>query len=167
MLLNSAKGDLAGWNAQIVDGLLSGRILDAYLFVLRSVTYMCQQRAGAVIPIVLHGYDYPVPDGRGFLGGWPFPGPWLEPGFREKLFTDLPRNVDLMRDLIDRFNAMLAGIVAQPEFGHVRYLDLRGTLSTQLADDAYRAWWGNELHPTEQGFTVVADRFAQELARLA
>jgi hypothetical protein len=36
--------------------------------------------------VVLHGYDHPIPDGRGWLGGgWFLPGPWLEPGFRRAL----------------------------------------------------------------------------------
>ena len=90
--------------------------------------------------------------GRGFLGGWPFPGPWLQPGFAEKLFSDLPRNIALMHDIIDRFNAMLARIVADPVFAHVHYIDLRGTLSADLTSNIYQSWWANELHPTEQGF---------------
>ena len=48
--------------------------------MLSAVTAACQDLLGAPVPILLHGYDYPVPDGRGFLGGWgPLPGPWLEP----------------------------------------------------------------------------------------
>jgi hypothetical protein len=48
--------------------------------------------------------DPPIPvlDGRGFLGGWWFlPGPWLEPGFREKGFARLPERITLAKQLID------------------------------------------------------------------
>jgi hypothetical protein len=39
---------------------------------------------------VLHGYDYPVPDGRGVLGGGgALPGPWLDPAFRAKGFSPI------------------------------------------------------------------------------
>jgi len=52
---------------------------------------------------------------------------------------------------------MLIDLAALPGFSHVRFVDLRGTLSTG-AD--YRDWWANELHPTEPGFRRVAERFA-------
>ena len=38
---------------------------------------------------------------------------------------------------------------------------------TVLAKDEYKDWWGNELHPTEKGFSAVTDKFAAELAKLA
>ena len=49
------------------------------------------------------------------------------------------------------------------EFPHVKYVDIRGTLSVG-AD--YRTWWANELHPTLLGFERVTDRFADALAAL-
>jgi len=166
MLLNNATGDIAGWNSEIVDGVINQRIADAYQVMLTSMSEYCQKDLGKTLPILIHGYDYPVPDGRGVLGGWPFPGPWLEPGFREKFFTDLTNNVALMHDIIDKFNDMLARLVKNPAFANVHIVDLRGTLSTDLANDAYQAWWGNELHPTEKGFSAVADKFANVLSQL-
>jgi hypothetical protein len=45
---------------------------------------IAQTYLGQPIPIVTHGYDYALPDGQGYLGGfWLLPGPWLEPGFRK------------------------------------------------------------------------------------
>jgi hypothetical protein len=164
MLLNNAASSIGGWNSEIVDGVLNQRIVSAYKSMLSSITWLCQQKTGQVLPILVHGYDYPVPDGRGFWGGWPFPGPWLEPGFREKRFDDLAGNVALMRDIMDRFNGMLAGLVSDPAFANVHYVDLRGTLSTDLGN--YQDWWENELHPTEQGFTAVTGKFASVLSSL-
>jgi lysophospholipase L1-like esterase len=166
MLLNNATSNVGGWNSEIVDGVLRQRILIAFTSMLASIDHLCQQYTGKRLPILVHGYDYPVPDGRGFWGGWPFPGPWLEPGFREKLFTDLATNVALMHDIIDRFNQGLAALVKDPAFSQVHYVDLRNTLSTQLGNDAYQNWWDNELHPTEKGFTLVTDKFAAELRSL-
>jgi hypothetical protein len=40
----------------------------------------------------------------------------------------------------------------------VRHVDLRGTLSNELAGNKYKKSWGNELHPTEDGFTLVAGK---------
>jgi lysophospholipase L1-like esterase len=164
MLLNNAFSPIAGWDSDVVDGVLNQRILTAYTQMLMAITSLCQGMFGKIIPILLHGYDYPVPDGRGFLGGWPFPGPWLDPGFREKNFEDLPTRISMMVDIMDRFNAMVQSLPAQSGLAHVQYINLRGTLSNRLSD--YKDWWANELHPTGKGFEAVTDRFAAALAAL-
>ena len=164
MLLNNAFSPIAGWDSEVVDGVLRQRIFTAYTQLLMSITALCQGTFGVIVPILIHGYDYPVPDGRGFLGGWPFPGPWLDPGFREKNFEDLGQRVAMMQALMDQFNDVVKLLPTQSAFAHVRYIDLRGTLSNRLAD--YKDWWANELHPTEKGFEAVTDRFEAELAKL-
>jgi hypothetical protein len=162
MLINHARAAHAGLNDQVVDGVIDVRVFDAYVTILSAVTEVCRQRTGTVVPIVIHGYDYSVPDGRGVLGGWgPLPGPWLQPGLREKGFDDLAACLDLVATLIDRFNAMLRRVTVVPALAHVRYLDLRGTLPNGAT---YKTWWANELHPTERGFATVADRFASIIA---
>jgi lysophospholipase L1-like esterase len=168
MLLNSAFSPIGGWAAGVVDYVLGERILLAYQTIVHTVTQLCTQISQvAEIPVLVHGYDYPVPDGRGFLGGWLFlPGPWLEPGFKEKLFSDdqLAQTTAMMQTVIDQFNAMLQGLAADPSLPNLRYIDLRGTLSNNLAN--YKDWWANELHPTEKGFAAVAEKFATVLNRL-
>ena len=168
MLLISAFSPISGWAPGIVQYVISERILLAYQTIVHTVTQLCDQIGGvANIPVLVHGYDYPVPDGRGFLGGWLFlPGPWLEPGFKEKLFSDgqLAQTTAMMQNIIDQFNAMLKSVAADPAFTNVRYIDLRGTLSNNLAN--YKDWWANELHPTEQGFAAVANKFAALLNQL-
>jgi hypothetical protein len=117
---------------------------------------------GRVVPTVIHGYDYPVPDGRGYMGGlWVLPGPWLAPGFRKKGYEDslLQLRCELMTQLIDRFNSVIQGIAGKPGLGHLHYLDLRGTLPKQTAGGDYKRWWNDELHPTERGFHKIAIRF--------
>ncbi len=164
MLLNHRSSPVYGFNPAVIDGVIQTRIRVAYTTMLSAVTAACQSLLGAPVPILLHGYDYPVPDGRGFLGGWgPLPGPWFEPGFREKGYDNLDERVTIARDLIDRFYTMLAAVVAMPAFAHVQLVDLRNTLSTDLVNDRYKAWWGNELHPTQQGFSKVAGLFDARL----
>jgi hypothetical protein len=164
MLLNHARSPVPGLNDQVVAGVVDERVRFAYVTVLSAVTEVCQARIGRPLPILVHGYDYPVPDGRGFLGGWWFlPGPWLEPGFREKGFEDLPERIALVGQLIDRFNTMVQGVATLAELPHVTYVNLRGTLSVG-AD--YETWWANELHPTRRGFEAVTGRFAAALAAL-
>lgn len=164
MLLNNFYSPIAGWATEMVDGVLRERLFTAYNRLLITITALCQGTFGVTVPILMHGYDYPVPDGRGFLGGWPFPGPWLDPGFREKNFEDLAQRIAMMQVLMDEFNEVVKSLPGQPAFAHVRYIDLRGTLSNRLGD--YKEWWANELHPTEKGFEAVTERFAAELAKL-
>jgi len=164
MLLNHAGSAISGLNDQVVTGVIDQRVRLAYVTILNAVTHVCQARLERTLPILVHGYDYPVPDGRGFLGGWWFlPGPWLEPGFREKGFARLPQRITLAKQLIDRFNVQLRAVAALSAFPHVTFVDLRGTLS--IGAD-YQTWWDNELHPTRLGFERVTQRFADALAAL-
>lgn len=165
MLLNHRNSPAAGLNASVIDGVLEGRVRMAYGTILSRVTATCDELLGQRLPILTHGYDYPVPDGRGLLGGWgPLPGPWLEPGFRQKGFDNLSERIAIARQLIDRFYGMLQEVATTPSFAHVRVIDLRGVLSTQIANDRYKDWWGNELHPTPAGFSKVANLFQSQLA---
>lgn len=167
MLLNNAFSPIPGWNEDMVSGLVDAneRIQTAYASMLSSVKEAYSHYfPNHELYILVHGYDYPVPDGRGFFGGWPFPGPWLEPGFREKNFADLQERIDMMRVIIDRFNTML-GSVSIPE-ATIHYINLRNTLSTDLTNNIYQKSWANELHPTEDGFKRVADQFAAILATI-
>jgi len=169
MLLNHAKSAIAGLNVSVVDGIINQRIFTSYITILNAVTKICEVVTGKVLPILVHGYDYPVPDGRGFAGGWgPLPGPWLDPGFREKGFEDKnsldrERRIAIAHDLIERFNLMVERLSTLPGLGHVSYVNLRNTLRT---DSKYKDWWANELHPTKQGFEAVTDKFAAVLAAL-
>jgi hypothetical protein len=164
LLLNASRSGLPSINDDIVRGVIDVRIRDAYVAMISALTAISQGYLGRPIPIITHGYDYPVPDGRGFLGGWAvLPGPWLEPGFRQKGYRDRSRNVGIMKTLMDRFNRMLEEVSAIPAFSHVRYLDLRGTLPT---DTTYKRFWANELHPTGRGFDLVTSKFAKVLSSL-
>jgi hypothetical protein len=164
MLLNHAMSAKAGLNEQVVAGVVDERVRLAYVFIVSAVTKVCELRVGRRIPILLHGYDYAVPDGRGFFGGWwLLPGPWLQPGFRQKGFGDLQQCTALVEKLIDRFNDMLDGLVQLPDFSHLRHVDLRGTLSSGAG---YKQFWDNELHPTKKGFGLVTAKFAAAIAGL-
>lgn len=163
MLLNNAYSPIAGWDMDVVDGVLNDRIYTAYIAMLSGMDALINNRFGKSLPILVHGYDYPVPDGRGYLGafGHFLFGPWLEPGFREKNFTDVAKRIQMMRDVIDRFNVMAQSLTQR--FSFVRYVDVRNTLST---GGDYKTWWDNELHPTEAGFEKVTDKFAAVLQSL-
>jgi hypothetical protein len=173
MLINNIDLNIGTWNEQTVAGVIETRIAASYRMMFASLNAICQNDAHRTFPILVHGYDYPVPDGRGFLGGWGIlPGPWLKPGFDEKLYLDIAVTTQMMVVLIDRFNNMLKNLVQEPGLGEVHYIDLRGTLHN--SPDDYRNFWANELHPTggeligggSDGFKAVAAKFQAVLSTL-
>lgn len=159
ILLNHARSGLPAFNEDILRGVIDVRLRAAYARMISGITTVTKSYLTQPIPIIIHGYDYAVPDGRGFLGGWwKLPGPWLKPGFDRKGYENKEVNKTLVKDLIDRFNTMLSAVAATPQFGHVHYLDLRGTLRR---NDQYKDDWGNELHPSDHGFHLVTAKFAK------
>ncbi|HEY0671256.1 MAG TPA: SGNH/GDSL hydrolase family protein [Longimicrobiales bacterium] len=164
ILINYAASGLPTLNEDIVRGVIDVRLRAAYGRMIGGITAIAQSYLQRPIPIITHGYDYPVPDGRGFLGGWwKLPGPWLRPGFVRKGHEDKDANQKTIAKLIDRFNDMLEAVSNSTGFAHVHYLDLRGTLPH---DSQYKKYWGNELHPSERGFGMVTEKFAKLIARV-
>lgn len=162
MLLNHVRSPIGGVNDDVVRGVIDQRIRVSYISLISGVSTIASQILGRVIPILVHGYAHPVPDGRGFLGGFgPLPGPWLRPGFHDRGFDDQAANTATMAILIDRFNDMVSSVADQ--FDHVHYVDLRDLL---MNDSTYRQYWANELHPTERGFRLVTERFAETINAL-
>jgi lysophospholipase L1-like esterase len=158
MLLNHALSGLPPVNDDVVRGIIDVRLRNAYTFLISGLTAIAVTHLKRPIPIVLHGYAHAVPDGRGFLGGLSvLPGPWLQPGLRQKGYENLTANKAIVATLIDAFNAMLEQVSTMPQFPHVTYVDLRSTLSNG-AD--YEDDWANELHPTKDGFRAVAAKIA-------
>lgn len=91
--------------------------------------------------IVMHSYDYAIPDGRGVFGG----KGWLKPAL---VAAGVPEALqqDCVRYLIDAFHSMLTKIAAgDPQ--HLLIVDSRGTLAEQD--------WANELHPKGKGFKKI------------
>lgn len=164
LLLNHAASPLPVINEDIVRGVIDVRLRDAYAHIIGGLTTIAKGYLDVPIPIITHGYAYPVPDGRGFWGGWSvLPGPWLRPGFLKKGHLDQSSNTLVIGSLIDRFNKMLETLVSHGSFGHVHYVDLRPELSNTAG---YRQHWANELHPTKTGFDLVAARVAEAIANL-
>jgi lysophospholipase L1-like esterase len=160
-LVNHVLSGLPPVNADVVRGVVDIRLRNAYTFLISGLTEIARRYLDRPLPILLHGYDYAVPDGRGFVGGWAFlPGPWLRPGLFQKGHQRPNANKAIVRAVIDAFNVMLRQVSAMPQFAHVKYVDLRGTLSQGAG---YKASWANELHPTKEGFRAVAAKIARQI----
>ena len=104
-------------------------------------------------PVFLNGYDYPIPDGRGFVSarGGPVTSAMDEarvdpdPGFRRAI----------MKLLIDAINdEVLAGFHAPLE--RVFHIDSRGILDGSAP--GYQHDWDNEVYPSAQGFRKILER---------
>lgn len=162
LLLNYARSSVAGLSALILHGVVDERVRIGYIPTLSAITEVCRHKLGRPLPIVVHGYDFPVADGRGCMGGWWFlPGP--DAAEHGNGNDDVSRRLELARELVDRFNAMLAGLADLPDFRHVHYVDLRNTLSTALS---YQDWRATERHPSERGFRRIVERFDAVLRSL-
>lgn len=132
-------------------------------------------RSVTSIPIVIHAYDHPIPDRRPLVyQGHALAGPWLGPVFATSGYNipafpagsaDLTRAREVMKRLINRLNAMVAGIANdQLKIYHV---DLSGTLAAHYGDQAnYATLWDNELHANDAGFDVLAAAVKSKLVEL-
>jgi len=169
MLLNHANSNLPPLNEDVVFGVLNVRLRMSYLTFIQSITNLSNHYFGRAIPVLIHGYDYPVPDGRGVLGGrGALPGPWFKPFFEKKGYLASKGNTETLHKLVYRFNAVLEAIPNEPGFGHVCYVRVLEILSTSLAPPhPYDEDWGNELHPTQSGFRKVAAEFQGALVKCA
>jgi hypothetical protein len=163
VLLNHQRAEAGVANEQILSAILDQRLESAWITLLSAITTISEELLGRRIPVLVHGYEYPVPDGRGWHGGtWVLPGPWLEPSFSRKGWFDLEDNRDEMRGLINRYNRVLERVILSSGFAHVRYLRTAGALaSTDYKDD-----WVNELHPTSTGFRRIAGCFHRVIERI-
>ena len=158
MLLNHAASGLPPINDDVVRGVIEVRARNGYAFLISGLGEIAMQLLKPPISVIVHGYDYPVPDGRGVLGASDScPDPGFSPGFNAKASATSNANTAVVGTLIDTFNAMLRQLARSDGFEHVRYVDLRGTLSHAAG---YKHDWATELHPTKSGFSAVANKIA-------
>lgn len=150
-------GALPRINASILRGLVHEVFERSYRDMIELVRWKATEVGLGDLPIVLHGYGYAIPDGRGWAGGWgPLPGPWLDPSLTRKGY-DREKHAairrDIVRELIDAFNDMQK--VVASSYPAVHHVDLREVLGDSD--------WGNELHPTEAGFRKVTRRIEETI----
>lgn len=162
-LLNHKSSPNPGLNERVVDETLYGRIWPAYETLIAAVLEISDTVLGEHIPVLIHGYAYSVPDGRGVF---PAAGPWLQPAFETKGYywgEDGMMMRMIVEDLIDRLNTMQQEMIAHRSDELLRHVDLRQAFPR---DDDHRNWWQDELHPTRQGFDKVASAFDEMLKSL-
>lgn len=151
--IDNARSGLPPVNPDVLQGVVNRTFKSAFEYIIDNALKAAGDRR---MPIFVHGYDYPWPDGRGVLDlpGWKI-GPWFEDSFNHKNYRlDSPNGLgvrhDIVKQFIDALNLLLQGF-AQKYAGKVFYVDLRGTLASR--DD-----WANELHPGNDGFAALANK---------
>ena len=171
VLLNHKRAQpmLPVLNEPIVAGVIDGRVKAAISSLIGSVIGFSKTYFNQEIPVIIHGYGFPVPDGRGYpiLG---LSGPWLKPGFAAKGYVstdpqadaELQANADVMKVLIQRFNQMLSS-VAQDLGGRVKHVDLTGVFSNVVAGQAYLGDWRDEMHATKKAYKQAAQLIAGQI----
>jgi hypothetical protein len=95
--------------------------------------------------LILHAYDFAIPDGRGVC----HLGPWMKPTFDVRGFPEgSPRRFEVVKVMLQQFAGMLQSLAVS--HAKVTFINAQGTLA------ASPAAWHNELHPGRDGF----DKFA-------
>ena len=164
VLLNHAEANVSSpLDSAIADAFIDriGRAMESLIGT--AMFYADKILGRPDLPIVIHGYAPPVPDGRPYLFGWFLPGPWLQPGFRAKGYVrggpnDLNNNANIMADVIRRLNVRYEAIPARLKgVADVRYVDVTKVLNNVVPGGVYMRDWSNELHPTDPGFIRVAE----------
>ena len=157
--VNNAASQLTNPNAEVLHGVVSATFQKAYEDMIEVVQGAAAEQKYK-LPIFLHGYDYPWPDGRGAVA-LGIAGPWFDPTFKKKGYPfenhdlqQLQKRRVILNHFIDAFNAMLDVIVTK--YSGVHKVPTLGTLPR--IDQ-----WANELHPTNPGFLAVAWKFNNEL----
>ena len=175
-----------------VSAIIDGRLDRAYRVLVGKIGDSCCDLFGDdfIIPILIHGYAYAVPDGRpANIGALPDllkplrklfgmakiemfgiegRGPWLKPAFElQGYHNNLRENTRTIEKLIRRFNAMTRQLAGRYDNAHVYYVDVRGQLKNDLRNDIYKKNnWENELHPSPAGFARIARVFHQAIIEL-
>ncbi len=154
--------------ATVLDAAKLGALMDAlqahYRSVLQSLAQVWTDLGEDPVPVVLHGYDYPIPTANPIGRRWLYE-PFFKRGYDCADAADQTIARGAMRQVIDAFNTRLAGL-AQPAsgFGFVHHERLAGTIEAQFTQplDA----WGNDLHPTSEGFALLAAKLALKIDSL-
>lgn len=101
------------------------------------------------VPIFGHCYDFGIPDGQHPICS----GPWLSPSLTFAGYN-VAEGRTIVQDCLERFKARLTALAAIPANNYT-LVDTQGTLTDNE--------WANELHPKQEGFRKIADRFLTAL----
>ena len=121
----------------------------------------------STIPILVHGYDHPFPDGKDGLSQWLLQ-PFNRRGYDYAKQGHRDQAADAMRQLIDEFDGMLASLALTNTTGsQVVHVSLPGTIAAAWGTADAAHGWANDLHPTDVGFAHLAKKIDDVLHPLS
>lgn len=114
------------------------------------------------IPIFLHSYDFAYPNNKDVdILDVIDEGPWLYPSLHQRGWmpdtspASVAAGYQIVKAMLSAFNDVVVNFAISTP--NVIMVDTQGTLSSE-------AQWANELHPTPEGFSLIADKFVSALA---
>lgn len=96
------------------------------------------------IPIIIHGYDYFIPDNKETS--------WISTTLNNRKIEE--NQLEECKRVVDAFNETIKNQI-NSKLSNFYYLDLRNTLS---ASD-----WYDELHPNDEGFRKLSEKFKEKI----
>lgn len=110
--------------------------------------------------IITHTYDRPIPDGRSarYLGGLIDKGPWLKPSMVKAGLTTITARKAAIDYILGGLGDRLHEIAKEPA-SRGRFIVVKTTGTLKRTKDH----WQNELHPTKDGFKLIADKIYLEV----
>ncbi|MFP4531820.1 MAG: SGNH/GDSL hydrolase family protein [Desulfobacterales bacterium] len=103
------------------------------------------------IRIVMHTYDFPIPSDKGYelFDVIPIGKSWIYPYFMQKKIHDPEDQRKIIRNMLLRLKSTLSKIEKDyPD--NVVVVNTQGVLE--------KRHWANEIHPTSQGFGLLAQK---------
>jgi hypothetical protein len=148
-------------NHERMDAKIKGELRGYYATILTEINRV----SGGSVPVLVHPYCYPIPDGR-FTSWWPeSPLSWLYPYITTEMgrrkFED---GVPIMKQVIKKFEEMQQSLAK--EFPNVTVVPSVNALDAFMWPAKYTDVWDNELHPNTRGFALIGKIFADTIARL-
>ncbi|GCL60982.1 hypothetical protein [Pseudaquabacterium pictum] len=129
-----------GQKDQFIQGRLAGD--------LRAALGLLVGATKGAIPVLVTGYDHPIPDGRPALSIKKAP---LQPPISARGYS-VAEGRQIMEALITELNGQIATVVGEFSQSNVHAANLTGTLTSP----DHTLDWGDELHPTVAGFAALA-----------
>ena len=163
LMLNHASANKPPLDTSIAHALIDVRLADAIKAWILTTQRLVEDVYGKTtrIPVLMHGYDFAVPDGRGYKKySVTWAGPWMKPEFEQRGYEDLAQTTRVIESLITRYNAMLMRLASDTAL-NLRYVKLTGKLNKPPTD--HREWWDNELHPEKKGFRLLVEEYGKAI----
>ena len=131
---------------QIVDTKRFGAVLEIIEAGYRDLIDL-RDRLSPGTKLFINQYDFAPPNGKGVCNV----GPWLKPSLDFRV-VPLGMQPDVVKVILERFANLLASIATSTS--NVYPVPTQGTLPASTKE-----WWANEIHPTDKGFKLVAEKF--------